>query len=189
MAVDNIADSIKSLYSANADFANAHFLVVTVPDIGKVPEVNRDRKLAKTATSLSKKFNDKLSSNLASLQSASCCTDINITMFNFFDFFNTAIIEEGGFSNTRDACITAMDFDTEPDSTGTVTAEIVSTHRDCDTGSNDSINEFVFIDSIHLTALAHYLIGRELTECFADPSSDYCTQPEQPTSGRRGRRR
>lgn len=133
--VGNLASSITTL----AEYGAENFLVVNLPDLGKLPATNSSD-FSSSLSALTAAHNTGLDTALNSL---SLGYDINIYDVDVSSLFAEAIATPAsfGFTNVTDACLnlTAVSICSNP-------------------------NEYLFWDDLHPTTAAHELIGDLATE-------------------------
>ena len=156
LAVDEVASAINTLSLIGA----RSFLLINAPDVSKLPETRliatatNNPDLIKRAKKLSLLFKNKLHKTLEEIKEQS---EVNITEFNLFKFFNKVIKKASklGFTNSTDACFSSIlqDF-----------------HPDCNYGLN--ADEFIFFDEIHPTARVHAMAGEAFYKALNSDESD-----------------
>ncbi len=126
--VGNLATSITTL----AEYGAENFLVVNLPDLGKLPGTNSSD-FSSSLTALANAHNSGLD---AVLNGLSLSYDIDIYDVDVSSLFTEAISTPSsfGFTNVTDACLTATSICSNP-------------------------NEYLFWDDLHPTTAAHELIG------------------------------
>lgn len=126
--VNNLSGAIATLAESGAE----NFLVVNLPDLGKIPGTN-DSLQASSLTTLSNLHNSGLDTSLNALSTS---YDINIYDLNVSSLFAEAIAQptKYGFTNVTDACLS-------------------------DTGICSNPNEYLFWDELHPTDAGHRIIG------------------------------
>lgn len=141
-AVDNVVGTIQALQAKGA----TTFLVVNVPDVGKLPETRmlslftQNPAISKRASRYAKSFNHKLSKSIQSLR-----TDlpIHLVEFDLFRFFNSLLDVQNdlGFTNGQQACFSSM---------------TLTFNDGC------SFDQYVFFDEVHPSARVHERLRRAL---------------------------
>lgn len=147
--IGNLSFALNSLAAVGA----RNFLVVNLPDLGRLPLTN--------STSVSSDLNTLTSLHNASLTatlntfSQSPNFDLNIWQADVNSLFNAAISNPAqfGFTNVTDACIRNLN---------------------CVLGGRDAQNRFLFWDDTHPTTVAHERIG-ELA--YAELQSEPIPEP------------
>lgn len=126
--VNNLSGAIATLAESGAE----NFLVVNLPDLGKIPGTN-DSLQASSLTTLSNLHNSGLDTSLNALSTS---YDINIYDLDVSSLFAEAIAQptKYGFTNVTDACLS-------------------------DTGICSNPNEYLFWDELHPTDAGHRIIG------------------------------
>lgn len=124
------------------------FLILTVPDIGGIPETRLlaattgDSALIDKATRLSRWHNALLAYRLARLEHR---LELAVTEYDVFEQLNEILAypEQYGFENTTEPCFSSATQTFNPS---------------CD------FETFVFFDEIHPSARVHALVGEDLVE-------------------------
>lgn len=126
--VNNLSGAITTLAESGAE----NFLVVNLPDLGKIPGTS-DSPQASNLTTLTNLHNSGLDTSLNAL---STNYDINIYDLDVNSLFASAIAEptKYGFTNVTDACLS-------------------------DTGICSNPDEYLFWDELHPTDAGHRIIG------------------------------
>jgi len=142
-ALNGELDNIRKLIEAGAQ----HFMVMNVPDIGKIPEsgilaaLTGDTSIVKRASRYSHTYNRKLFHHLRKLEKE---FHIEITKVDIHKILNKVLANGAkyGFSNTTDACFS-------------------SENQVFNAGCNFGINfdSYVFFDEIHPTARMHNVVA------------------------------
>ncbi|WP_293093184.1 SGNH/GDSL hydrolase family protein [Moorena sp. SIO3I6] len=131
--VSNIQTALNSLYN----FGARNFLVLNLPDLGKIPQSLRlDSVLSSGLTDLSEQHNSLLDSTLNLLSQS--LADINLISFDANNLFNQILTNPGnfGFTNVTEGCLDETTF-------------IACANPD----------EFVFWDGFHPTTAGHQIIA------------------------------
>lgn len=126
--VNNLSGAITTLAESGAE----NFLIVNLPDLGKIPGTN-DSPQASSLSTLTNLHNLGLDTSLNALSSS---YDINIYDLDVSSLFADAISQptKYGFTNVTDACLT-------------------------DTGICSNPDEYLFWDELHPTDAGHRIIG------------------------------
>ncbi len=124
------------------------FLVLKLPDMGKIPEYNDNTEISEKATALARDFNVALENTLANFTQAN--SDVRVYVFDVFDFINE-LIASGNFAN---ATGTYLEIDEDGDWTGDF---------------NGPADEFIFWDEIHPTDRTHRLLAQEADQLEGSP--------------------
>ena len=131
--VGNIETALNSLYN----FGARNFLVVNLPDLGKIPQSLRlDSVLSSSLTDLTEQHNCVLDSRLNILRQS--LPDINLISVDQYDLFNQILTNPGnfGFTNVTEECLNGTTF-------------IACANPD----------EFLFWDSTHPTTAGHQILA------------------------------
>ncbi|WP_293040481.1 SGNH/GDSL hydrolase family protein [Moorena sp. SIO1F2] len=131
--VGNIQTAVNSLYN----FGARNFLVLNLPDLGKIPLSLRLGSVLSTGlTDLTDQHNSLLDSTLNLLSQS--LADINLISFDANNLFNQILTNPGnfGFTNVTEGCLDETTF-------------IACANPD----------EFVFWDSIHPTTASHQILA------------------------------
>ncbi|NEO70535.1 SGNH/GDSL hydrolase family protein, partial [Moorena sp. SIO3H5] len=134
--VGNIETALNSLYN----FGARNFLVLNLPDLGKIPQSLRlNSVLSSSLTDLTEQHNSVLDSRLNILRQS--LPDINLISVDQYDLFNQILTNPGnfGFTNVTEECLDGTTF-------------IACANPD----------EFLFWDSTHPTTAGHKILA-ELT--------------------------
>lgn len=144
-AVTNELGAIQALAAAGAN----NFLIVNLPDIGRIPEFALQKPAdAAAATANSKFYNSLLSSGIAGLGSLG----VTINQFDLFTYENEIFDNPAkyGLTDTTNFCYTAA-----PTSTATTAA--------C--GPNaENIGTMAFWNNVHPTGTVHALLGKGMLD-------------------------
>lgn len=126
--VNNLSGAIRALAESGAE----NFLVVNLPDLGKIPGTNNSPQ-ASNLSALTSLHNSSLDTSLNALSTS---YDLNIYDLDVSSLFASAIAQPAkyGFTNVTDACLT-------------------------DTSICSNPNEYLFWDELHPTNTGHKLIG------------------------------
>lgn len=116
------------------------FLVLNLPDMGKIPEFNDNAAVAPQASALARDFNAALDDILVEFRQSQ--GGIQVYRFDVFSYMNQ-IIASGEFENTTG---TYLELDEDGDWTGDY---------------NGDADEFIFWDEIHPTDRVHEMLGNE----------------------------
>lgn len=131
--VGNIETALNSLYN----FGARNFLVLNLPDLGKIPQSLRlDSVLSSSLTDLTEQHNSVLDSTLNILRQS--LPDINLISVDQYDLFNQILTNPGnfGFTNVTEECLDGTTF-------------IACANPD----------EFLFWDSTHPTTAGHQILA------------------------------
>jgi len=140
--LNNLSQAVRALAAGGAK----NFLVVNLPDLGKLP-ATRNNLSASTLTRLTKAHNSGLSQALDPLRQ-SLAPGTKLTLLDVNALFNQAMAEprKSGFTNVTSPCL--------------------------DRGvACNSPNEFLFWDQLHPTAAAHRAIGTLALAALMPPST------------------
>jgi phospholipase/lecithinase/hemolysin len=146
-ATKNIQKALTQLMAAGA----THFLVVNVPDLGLVPEMQGKPALMKRSSQKSAAFNKML---IQATAQASKRKAVTIVLFDLLTFLN-GIVGNGKayhFNNTQQACYSSVTFKYYPQ---------------CNSAK---MNSFFFFDDIHPTQRVHERLGRALFAAVPEPN-------------------
>lgn len=124
------------------------FLVLNLPDIGKIPEYNDSAEVSEKATALARDFNLALENTLADFKQAN--PGARVYVFDVFAYMNE-LIASGTFANTTD---TYLELDEDGDWTGAY---------------NGQPDDFIFWDEIHPTERTHRLLAQEAAKLEGSP--------------------
>lgn len=126
--VSNLSGAIAMLAESGAE----NFLIVNLPDLGKLPGTN-DSPQSSNLSTLTSLHNSELDTSLNDLSTS---YGIDIYDLDVSSLFASAIAQptKYGFTNVTDACLT-------------------------DTGTCSNPNQYLFWDEIHPTDAAHKIIG------------------------------
>ena len=151
--------NIRSLYAAGA----RNFLVVNVPDIGRIPEFQlgypTQVSLASSDTVL---FNQMLSNELTDFKASNPLA--KVTPFDLAAFQSQLLQNPGayGITDTTTPCYTSYTGITTPDTGYAVSAACGAI--DPVTGQPANIDKLAFWDAIHPTAVVQRAIGNALAD-------------------------
>lgn len=147
--IGNIESAIASLAAAGAK----NLLVLTLPDVGKTPQVLAGGPaVSATASAIAASFNQLLLNGNAGvgipgLSALGATLGLNLTIFDSFAFMDDAIADPGAFglTNVTQACLSApLNACADPD-------------------------QYFFWDSIHPTAVAHAALGNAVARALGVP--------------------
>ncbi len=124
------------------------FLVLNLPDMGKIPEYNDNTEISEKATTLARDFNSALENTLANFTQAN--SGVRVYVFDVFDYMNELIASDI-FINTTG---TYLEIDEDGDWTGDF---------------NGPADDFVFWDEIHPTDQTHKLLAQEAAKLEGSP--------------------
>ena len=124
------------------------FLVLKLPDMGKIPEYNDNTEISEKATALARQFNAALEKTLAGFKQANA--NVRLYVFDVFNYMNE-LIASGIFANTTG---TYLELDEDGDWTGDY---------------NGPADEFIFWDEIHPTDRTHSLLAQEAAKLEGSP--------------------
>lgn len=146
--VANLTSAIQALAGVGAK----NFLVVNLPDLGKVPLVSNQGAIVSEAATVLVNGHNTLLTQALTLLKPQLAADINLIPFDVYSVVNDALTNPAkfGFTNTTDACLFPSPLLFNP-----LPAPITV----C---SNP--NEYVFWDSLHPTTVAHGIIGEAAFE-------------------------
>jgi phospholipase/lecithinase/hemolysin len=147
--VNETIRNIRIGLNALAEEAGArNFLVLKLPDMGKIPEYNDNTEISEKATALASDFNLALENTLADFTQAN--PGVRVYVFDVFDYINE-LIASGIFTNTTG---TYLELDEDGDWTGDF---------------NGPADDFIFWDEIHPTDRTHELLAQEAARLEASP--------------------
>lgn len=128
LSVNNLSGAIRALAESGAE----NFLVVNLPDLGKIPGTS-DSPQSSNLSTLTSLHNSNLDTSLNALSTS---YGIDIYDLDVSSLFGSAIAQPAkyGFTNVTDACLT-------------------------DTGICSNPNQYLFWDELHPTDAAHKIIG------------------------------
>ena len=152
-AIANVATFVSGLAKDGAKT----LVLVTVPDLGKVPDITAQGVAASAAASqLSAYFDQALVSTVDGIASA---TGMTLDIVNSYAVIDAAVANPSayGYSNVTAPCWTG-NF-TDPAS-GTVCAS-----------SEAAQNQYLFWDGVHPTAAAHQVLGQAFAAAVPEPES------------------
>ena len=141
-ALSNLSEAISTLYTHGA----RKFLVLNVPDIGKIPAVTMIPGASDSASYLSGVFND----GLASVQKVmNSLPDNDVRILDIYSTLNKVIAQPSafGFSNATDACV--------------MPGQPPFKCKKPDT--------YVFWDGIHPTKAMHEIVAQQAIDAIAAP--------------------
>ncbi len=136
------------------------FLVINVPNIALIPETSLIAKatnnptLIKRAEKFTKHYNKKLHKLVEKLEHKN---EMDIKEFSLFKLFGSIVKNSTklGFSNSTEACFSAITF---------------TFHPDCNYGLN--AEQFIFFDEIHPTKRVHAIFGNAFYAAMNDEDED-----------------
>lgn len=143
--VGNIRIGLDEL-AAETDAQN--FLVLNLPDMGKIPEYNDNTEVSEKATALARDFNQALENTLADFKQTNA--GVRLYVFDVFAYMNE-LIASGTFANTTG---TYLELDADGDWTGAY---------------NGQPDDFIFWDEIHPTERTHRLLAQEAAKLEGSP--------------------
>ncbi|MFK5954204.1 MAG: SGNH/GDSL hydrolase family protein [Desulfobacterium sp.] len=147
-AMNNITNAVVALYSQGA----THFLMLNLPDFGKLPAYNtKSAEDIAAATGLAQAFNSALDTTIEVLKTN--LEDISIDSFDAFSYLSE-LIETNAFANVTD---TYMEVDDEGNRTGNV---------------NGDADDYLFWDNVHPMTRAHEMFADELSEGLYPEDND-----------------
>ncbi|WP_293114689.1 SGNH/GDSL hydrolase family protein [Moorena sp. SIO4G3] len=159
--VGNIETALNSLYN----FGARNFLVLNLPDLGKIPQGLRLGSVLSTGlTDLTEQHNSLLDSTLNVLSQS--LPDINLIFFDEYDLFNQVVTNPGnfGFTNVTGTCLDEATF-------------IACANPD----------EFIFWDSTHPTTASNQILAEfTLAALKSQDKADSKSVPEPVSSGSLG---
>jgi phospholipase/lecithinase/hemolysin len=124
------------------------FLVLNLPDMGKLPEYNDNTEISEKATALAHDFNLALENTLADFTQVN--SGVRVYVFDVFDYINELIASDI-FVNTTG---TYLELDEDGDWTGDF---------------NGPADEFIFWDKYHPTDRTHRLLAQEAVKLEGSP--------------------
>ncbi|NEO78282.1 MAG: SGNH/GDSL hydrolase family protein [Moorea sp. SIO4G3] len=154
--VGNIQTALNSLYN----FGARNFLVLNLPDLGKIPQSLRLGSVLSTRfTDLIEQHNSVLDSTLKVLSQS--LPDINLIFFDEYDLFNQVVTNPGdfGFTNVTETCLDQATF-------------IACANPD----------EFLFWDSFHPTTAGHQILAESTLAALKSQDKDESKSVPEPVS-------
>ena len=147
-----VNDTIRNIRTGLNDLATEAgariFLVLNLPDMGKIPRYNSNTEISEKASALARDFNLALENTLADFTRAD--SGVRVYVFDVFNYMNE-LIASGDFANTTG---TYLELDEDGDWTGNF---------------NGSADDFVFWDEVHPTDQTHRLLAQEAAELENSP--------------------
>jgi phospholipase/lecithinase/hemolysin len=145
-AINQILTNEQTFLKGLVKLGAKHFLVLTVPDLGLIPEITaRGPTVSKAATALTKQFNTALT---AKLKSAALTYKLNLKIVDTAALIDMAVAKPAsyGFTNVKSACWTG---NLTSASSGKVCASSVVAQ-----------DKHLFWDQLHPTAAGHKYIAK-----------------------------
>ncbi|NEO70534.1 SGNH/GDSL hydrolase family protein [Moorena sp. SIO3H5] len=154
--VGNIETALNSLYN----FGARNFLVLNLPDLGKIPQsLSLDSVLSTGLTDLTEQHNSVLDSSLNVLSQS--LPDINLISVDQYDLFDQILANPGnfGFSNVTETCLDQATF-------------IACSNPD----------EFFFWDPSHPTTAGHQILAESALATLKSQDKDESKSVPEPVS-------
>jgi phospholipase/lecithinase/hemolysin len=151
-AVNQVVNNEQTFLVGLAKLGAKHVVVLTVPDLGVVPEVISSGPAAsKAAKALTKRFNTALT---AKLQSAATTYKLDLKIVDTVPLIDSAVAKPAadGFTNVKSPCWTG---NLESKTSGKVCAASVAGQ-----------NKYLFWDELHPTAAGHTLIAKTVEKAL-----------------------
>jgi len=154
--VGNIETALNSLYN----FGARNFLVLNLPDLGKIPQsLSLDSSLSTGLTDLTEQHNSVLDSSLNVLSQS--LPDINLISVDQYDLFDQILANPGnfGFTNVTETCLDEATF-------------LPCANPD----------EFLFWDSVNPTTASHKILAESTIALLKSQDKDESKSVPEPVS-------